>query len=127
MKRFLSIVLIVILLTVGVFSFSEFKAYVQNVFVFSDYSGKFKVSFSGRHADILYIANGSIEAGVDVGYNISAVCAYDDTVVLCCNDPEHDQFVVYTYNPCSDYLDSFVVSGCMIYSDSAVCCDDSSI
>lgn len=126
MRKIISFSLILLLAALS-FCSPAYRAYSQNTYISSDRSGVYRISFSGRHADITRYSDRTVSASIDVQYKISAVRAYDGTIVLCCDDAEQNQLIVYIYYFDRDYLDSFAIYRSRFYGNTDFCCDSDSI
>ena len=90
---------------------------------FSDSSGVYLVRTSGYHADVICHGQYNLNISLDVNEPIDAVTAGFGKVLFFSNDTRNNQIVVSVYDIQSDYLDSFSIYGCSLFSDTAVCCD----
>ncbi len=125
MKKALSIVLIVIIAVSSALSPSAYVTGNTSDFYYTDQSGAYHISCSGKRAVIDRYASTNRSAQLDLQYTVNAVCGFCGNIILLCNDTANDQLVVYTYSLDRDFLDSFCIYGAKLYNDTDFCCDAS--
>lgn len=127
MKKALSIVLIAIIAVSSVFSPSAYVTGNASDFYYTDFSGAYHISCSGKKAVIDRYASTNRSAQLDLQYKIDAVCGFGGNILLLSNDTANNQLVVYTYSLDRDILDSFCIYGLKLYNDTDFCCDDKNL
>lgn len=122
MKKTLSIVLIVIIAVSSALSPSAYVTGNTTDFYYTDRSGAYHISCSGKRAVIDRYASTNRSAQLDLRHTVNAVCGFGGNILLLCNDPANNQLVVYTYSLDRDALDSFCIYGAKLYNDIVFCC-----
>ncbi len=127
MKRVLSLVLTAILFILGAFSASAYNSSRSGTLLHADDSGLYRISFSGKRAEIFCYPSETFNASLTLSYNITAADVFDGTVIFCCDDSDNHQMIVYVYSVDTGMLDSFAIYGGGVYDNADFCCDDESI
>ncbi len=123
MKKALSIVLIVIIAVSSALSPSAYVTGNAFDFYYTDQSGAYHISCSGKRAVIDRYASTNRSDQLDLRYTVNAACGFCGNIILLCNDTANNQLVVYTYSLDRDFLDSFCIYGAKLYNDTDFCCD----
>lgn len=123
MKRVISVLIVLVIGILSSFPFNAFTVSDSRELTFADGSGAYRINFSGRHADVTRYALGENSVGIDLFYEIGAVCAYEDHVIFFCDDTRNDQTVVSIYDADTGSVDSFALFGRLLYGDTDFCCD----
>ena len=127
MKKIICLILSLVMILLAVFTSSAFTLQKSGVYKSADDSGAYVIHFSGTHADIQKYTSQNDSIGLNLSYTISAVCTYNDKVVLFCSDIKNNQLIVYVYDFNTEVTDSFAIYGAKIYNNTDFCCTDSGI
>ncbi len=126
-KRVLSIMALTVMMVCLFMSVEPAVALADNnTYYGADSYGAYKLTYSGRRADIVLYPSGD-GYYINLNYDIAAATAGFGKAVLFSNDVPNDMLIVHIYDPLSDKLSNFAVNDIKIYGNSVFCFDGDSV
>ena len=122
MKRTVIFAISVILLfalavTSYAYSYTDYSVYTDNSKTVVNSDGMYLISWSGKQMSVIRTAPYNVEAELSLNYVPAVVSVFGSTMVALCNDLDHKQLIVYTYDIDRDSLDSYAVSDAYVRYD----------
>lgn len=123
MKKLLGILLCLLIIMLSASDYVITAATRDEPAVFSDSSGLYLISYSGKHADITCYGDHDTDISLNLNDRIDAVSAAFGRAVFFSSDAPNNQVVVAVYDIAYDSIDTFAIYGLRLYSDTSLCCD----
>lgn len=124
MRKLLSLLMTLLLVVSSAASPAAYTTEPDHCYTSIDRTGAYRITYSGRNAEITRYGDSTDTVSLRLETVISAICAYDDRVVLFSDDSSNNQLIMSVYNIKSDITDIFALYGDMLYADTDYCCDN---
>ena len=114
-------------LTSYAYSYTDYSVYTDNSKVVVNSDGLYLISWSGKQMSVIRSAPDNIEAELSLNYSPAVASVFGSTLVALCNDLDHNQLIVYTFDIVRDSLDSFAINDAYVRYDRGFCYDGGSL